>query len=178
MRGFTINRAGASHASHWHVVGNMPSHSHSVSQAIRKHNAGLTDLYFQHRETVQQLRSALLTQILPNVIDELGLGDAARDWAQEWLQDDRTSLLGPVISPAFLIPLSTNYSVYIPHPEGEGDYSLTVSCARQLKWMLPIPPEAQVHKGICPRVSQVDPHLAPDSPEKSRSGRLFAISAP
>jgi hypothetical protein len=68
----------------------------------------------------------LLTQILPNVIDELGLGDAARDWAQEWLQDDRTSLLGSTCSRAFLIPLSTNNSVHFSHPEGEADYSLTV----------------------------------------------------
>lgn len=96
----------------------MPSHSHSVSRAIREHNAGLIGLYFQHRETVQQLRNALLTHVLPNVIDELGLGDAARDWAQEWLQDDRTSLLGSACSRAVLIPLSTNKSVYIPHPEG------------------------------------------------------------
>jgi hypothetical protein len=86
-------------------VGNMSSPL-AVSQAIRKHNARLTDLYLQHRETVQQLQNALLTQILPNVIDELGLGDAARDWAQEWLQDDRASLLGSAFSPAFLIPPS------------------------------------------------------------------------
>jgi hypothetical protein len=75
----------------------MSSHSHSeeslaVSQAIRKHNAALTSLYLQHRETVQQLQHALLTQILPNVVDELGLDDPARDWTQEWLQDDRTSV--------------------------------------------------------------------------------------
>jgi hypothetical protein len=78
------------------------SHSITVSQAIRKHNAALTNLYFQHRETVRQLQNALLSQIFPNVIDELGLGDAARDWAQEWLQDDRRSLLGSVLDPALL----------------------------------------------------------------------------
>ena len=100
--------SGASHASH---VFNMSSHSHSlaVPQAIREHNAALTNLYFQHRETVQQLRDALLTQILPNVIDELGLGDAARDWTQEWLQDDRMSLFGPVFSLAFSNPPPSLY---------------------------------------------------------------------
>jgi hypothetical protein len=73
----------------------------TVPQAIRNHNLALTDLYFQHRETVQQLQNALLTQILPNVVDELGLGDAARDWAQGWLQDDRTSpfFLGSAFQP-------------------------------------------------------------------------------
>ena len=88
-------------------VFSMSSNPHTlpVSQVIRGHNAALADLYGQHRETVQQLRNALLTQILPNVIDELGLDNAARDWAKEWLQDDRTSLLVSAFSPAFLISL-------------------------------------------------------------------------
>lgn len=84
------------------------THSLTVPRAIRNHNATLIDLYFQHRETVQHLQNALLTQILPNVVDELGLGNAARDWAQEWLQDDRTSpffLLGSAFGLAFPTPL-------------------------------------------------------------------------
>jgi len=99
----------------------------TVPQAIRNHNAALTDLYFQHRETVQQLQNALLTQVLPNVVDELGLDNAARDWAREWLQDDRTSLPRLSVRPRVsdpLFPLSSpknnnNNSVYIPHPQGE-----------------------------------------------------------
>jgi len=100
----------------------------TVPQAIRNHNAALTDLYFQHRETVRQLQNALLTQVLPNVVDELGLDNAARDWAQEWLQDDRTSLSRLSVRPlAFLThfpPFSftnnnNNDSVYIPYPQGE-----------------------------------------------------------
>jgi len=100
----------------------------TVPQAIRNHNAALTDLYFQHRETVQQLQNALLTRVLPNVVDELGLGNATRDWAQEWVQDDRTSLSFSAQRSAsrFLIPSLTpqkfnnnNNSVHIPHPQGE-----------------------------------------------------------
>ncbi|KAI0001252.1 CRAL-TRIO domain-containing protein [Russula compacta] len=65
----------------------LPS-SLTVSQAIRAHNDALTNIYFQHIETVQHLQNTLLTQILPNVVDELGLAKSARDWAREWLQDD------------------------------------------------------------------------------------------
>ncbi|KAI0256355.1 CRAL-TRIO domain-containing protein [Lactifluus subvellereus] len=61
---------------------------HSVSQAIRTHNAALSKLFFEHKETIEQLQHTLLTQILPNVVDELGLGNIARDWVEEWLQDD------------------------------------------------------------------------------------------
>jgi hypothetical protein len=67
---------------------------------VNDYNAALTDLYRQHRETVHQLQNALLTQILPNVVDELGLDDPARDWSQEWLQDGRTSSL-PFLGSAF-----------------------------------------------------------------------------
>ena len=103
------------------------THSLTVPQAIRNHNAALIDLYFQHKETVQQLRDALLTQVLPNVVDELGLGNAARDWAQEWLQDDRTSLSRLSLQPHLSDPLfppslpnnNNKISVYIPHPQGE-----------------------------------------------------------
>ncbi|KAH9083934.1 CRAL-TRIO domain-containing protein, partial [Lactarius deliciosus] len=45
-------------------------------------------LYFEHRETVQDLQNTLLTQILPNVVDELGLDKAARERTEEWLHDD------------------------------------------------------------------------------------------
>ncbi|KAH9058771.1 CRAL-TRIO domain-containing protein, partial [Lactarius vividus] len=45
-------------------------------------------LYFEHRETVQDLQNTLLTQILPNVVDELGLDKATRERAEEWLHDD------------------------------------------------------------------------------------------
>ncbi|KAH8995766.1 CRAL-TRIO domain-containing protein, partial [Lactarius akahatsu] len=45
-------------------------------------------LYFEHRETVQDLQNTLLTQILPNVVDEHGLDKAARERAEEWLHDD------------------------------------------------------------------------------------------
>lgn len=48
----------------------------------------MNSLYFDHRDTVQHLQNALLTQILPNVVDELGLDKAARDIAEEWLHDD------------------------------------------------------------------------------------------
>jgi hypothetical protein len=70
----------------------MFSPSLSVSQAIRAHNVALTNLYFHHRETVLHIQNTLLTQILPNVLDELALGHRARDWAQEWLQDERKYL--------------------------------------------------------------------------------------
>jgi hypothetical protein len=114
--------SGASHAASRHVF-SMSSNPHTlpVSQAIRRHNAALADLYCQHRETVQQLRNALLTHILPNVIDELGLDNAARDWAKAWLQDDRTySLSSRHSARRFLnFSLSVNCSVHIPHPEGE-----------------------------------------------------------
>jgi hypothetical protein len=46
---------------------------------------------------VLQIQSTLRTQILPNVIDELALGNSAQDWAQEWLQDERKFLLGSVL---------------------------------------------------------------------------------
>ncbi len=72
----------------------MSSPSLSISQAIRAHNAALTNLYFHHRETVLHIQSTLRTHILPNVLDELALGDSAHDWAQEWLQDERKFLLG------------------------------------------------------------------------------------
>ncbi|KAI0302703.1 CRAL-TRIO domain-containing protein [Russula brevipes] len=62
--------------------------SRSLNQAIRTHNDTLTSLYLQHSETVQSIQETLLTQILPNVVDELGLDSPARDWAQEWLRDD------------------------------------------------------------------------------------------
>jgi hypothetical protein len=65
------------------------SSSISVSEAIRAYNAALTNLYFHHRETVLHIQSTLRTQILPNVLDELALGNAARDLAQEWLKDER-----------------------------------------------------------------------------------------
>ncbi|KAF8268605.1 CRAL-TRIO domain-containing protein [Lactarius quietus] len=57
-------------------------------RAIQDHHLHLNSLYFDHRETVQLLQNALLTQILPNVVDELGLDKAARDLAEEWLHDD------------------------------------------------------------------------------------------
>ncbi len=57
-------------------------------RAIQDHHFHLNSLYFDHRETVQHLQNALLTQILPNVVDELGLDTAARDRAEEWLHDD------------------------------------------------------------------------------------------
>ena len=69
----------------------------SVSQAIRAYNTALTNLYFHHRETVHHIQSTLRTQILPNVLDELALGDSAHDWAQEWLKDERKFLLGSVV---------------------------------------------------------------------------------
>jgi hypothetical protein len=75
----------------------MSSTSPSVSQAIRAHNAALTNLYLRHRETVLHIQSTLRTQILPNVLDELALGNSARDWAQEWLQDERKLLLGSAL---------------------------------------------------------------------------------
>jgi hypothetical protein len=75
----------------------MSSTSPSVSQAIRAHNAALTNLYLHHRETVLHIQSTLRTQILPNVLDELALGNSARDWAQEWLQDERKLLLGSAL---------------------------------------------------------------------------------
>jgi hypothetical protein len=75
----------------------MPSPSLSVSQAVRAHNAALTNLYFHHRETVLHIQSTLRTQVLPNVLDELALGNSARDWAQEWLQDERKFFLGSVL---------------------------------------------------------------------------------
>ena len=102
------------------------THSLTVPQAVRNHNVALTRLYFQHRETVQHLQNTLLTQVLPNVVDELGLGNAARDWAQEWLQDNRTSpsRLSVQVRPRVSNPLSLslpkkNNSIYIPHPQGE-----------------------------------------------------------
>jgi hypothetical protein len=75
----------------------MSSASLSISQTIRAHNAALTNLYFHHRETVLHIQSTLRTQILPNVLDELALGNSAQDWAQEWLQDERKFLLGSVL---------------------------------------------------------------------------------
>jgi hypothetical protein len=75
----------------------MSSSSLSVSQAIRAHNAALTNLYFHHRETVLHIQSTLRTQILPNVLDELALGNSAHDWAQEWLRDERKFFLGSVL---------------------------------------------------------------------------------
>lgn len=57
-------------------------------RAIQDHYTHLNSLYWDHRETVQHLQNTLLTQILPNVVDELGLDKAARDWAEEWLHDD------------------------------------------------------------------------------------------
>jgi hypothetical protein len=77
----------------------MSSTSLSVSQAIRAHNAALTNLYFHHRETVLHIQSTLRTQILPNVLDELALGNSAHNcqWAQEWLKDERKFLLGSVL---------------------------------------------------------------------------------
>ena len=75
----------------------MSSTSLSVPQAIRAHNAALTNLYFHHRETVLHIQSTLRTQILPNVLDELALGNSAHDWAQEWLQDERKFFLGSVL---------------------------------------------------------------------------------
>lgn len=105
------------------------THSLTVPQTIRNHNVALTRLYFHHRETVQQLQNTLLTQVLPNVVDELGLGNAARDWAQEWLQDNRTSLsrlsvqVRPRVSnplpPSLSPPQKIINSIYIPHPQGE-----------------------------------------------------------
>ena len=59
----------------------------SVS-AIQDHHLRLNSLYFDHRETVQHIQNALLTQILPNVVDELGLDKAARGLAEEWVHDD------------------------------------------------------------------------------------------
>jgi hypothetical protein len=97
----------------------MSSPSPSVSRAIRAHNAALTNLYLRHRETVLHIQNTLLTQILPNVLDELALasGDPARDWAQEWLQDERKSLLGSVLIPRISHRLHLkNKSVYISHP--------------------------------------------------------------
>jgi len=69
----------------------MLSRSPTVPRAIRTYNDALADLYFQHRETVLQLQNTLFTQVLPNALDELGLGSSARDWVQEWVQDDRES---------------------------------------------------------------------------------------
>jgi hypothetical protein len=57
-------------------------------RAIQDQHFRLNSLYFDHRETVQHLQNALLTQILPNVVDELGLDKAARVWAEKWLHDD------------------------------------------------------------------------------------------
>lgn len=55
---------------------------------IQHHHLRLNSLYFDHRETVQDIQNSLLTQILPNVVDELGLDKVARDLAEEWLHDD------------------------------------------------------------------------------------------
>lgn len=63
--------------------------SSSVSATVRAYNAALTNLYFHHRETVLHIQDTLRTQILPNVLDELALGNSAHDWAQEWLKDER-----------------------------------------------------------------------------------------
>jgi hypothetical protein len=69
----------------------------TVSETIRAYNAALTNLYFHHRETVLHIQSTLRTQILPNVLDELALGNSAHDWAQEWLKDERKLLLGSAL---------------------------------------------------------------------------------
>jgi hypothetical protein len=55
---------------------------------IHLQHSRLNSLYFHHWETVQLIQNALLTQILPNVVDELALDKAAREWAEEWLHDD------------------------------------------------------------------------------------------
>ena len=61
--------------------------------AIQDHHLHLNSLYFDHRETVQHIQNALLTQILPNVVDELGLDKVARGLAEEWVHDDCKSQL-------------------------------------------------------------------------------------
>ncbi len=59
-----------------------------VIRAIRHHHFRLNALYLDHRESVQDIEHALLTQILPNVVDQLALDKAARDRAEDWLHDD------------------------------------------------------------------------------------------
>jgi hypothetical protein len=61
--------------------------------AIQDHHRSLNTLYFDHRDTVKDIQNALLTQILPNVVDELGLDKVARNLAEEWLHDDCKSRL-------------------------------------------------------------------------------------
>ncbi|KAH8993346.1 hypothetical protein EDB86DRAFT_2930077 [Lactarius hatsudake] len=66
-------------------------------RAIQDHHSRLNSLYFEHRETVQDLQNTLLTQILPNVVDELGLDKAARERTEEWLHDDcKSQLFSPI----------------------------------------------------------------------------------
>ncbi|KAI0268843.1 CRAL-TRIO domain-containing protein [Gloeopeniophorella convolvens] len=60
----------------------------AVARTVRAHDDRLRALFRAHRATVRELQHALLTQILPSVVDELGLDPAARDWAEEWLHDD------------------------------------------------------------------------------------------
>ena len=111
----------------------MSSPSLSVSRAVRAHDAALTNLYLRHRETVLHIQNTLLSQILPNVLDELALGDAAHDWVQEWLQDERKSLLGSVLRPRISHRFSlNNQSVYISHPQGELDRLSVASCGPHL----------------------------------------------
>ena len=67
-------------------------------RAIQDHHLSLNALYFDHRETVQHLQNVMLTQILPNVVDELGLDKAARNWVEEWLHDDcKSQSFSPIV---------------------------------------------------------------------------------
>ena len=150
------------------LTSDMPV-DHSVSQAIRAHDAALNKLYFEHKETVEQLRHTLLTEILPNVVDELGLDNVARDWVEEWLQDDRRS------------PFLVQVPVFLTRNQVSIFRTLKVRVRRLSIATINMEHSitaAQVHKGIYARIAEDDSHLATDLLEEPGSQRLPPPPAP
>ncbi|EMD33718.1 hypothetical protein CERSUDRAFT_117796 [Gelatoporia subvermispora B] len=59
----------------------------SIHDSLREYKDQLDKLYEEHLETVRALQDTLIHDILPDVVNELSLGQRSETRAREWLED-------------------------------------------------------------------------------------------
>jgi hypothetical protein len=64
----------------------------SIHRVLRDNFDKLQEQYDANIETVLELKNVFLNDILPSVVDELALDDAATEFTREWLNDTCTPI--------------------------------------------------------------------------------------
>ena len=61
----------------------------AIYETLQKHYNTINTQYEDHLDTVRELQKTLVLEILPGLVDELGLDDCDKANALQWLQDAR-----------------------------------------------------------------------------------------